>query len=102
MPSKIAFAGYADANTPYTYSSNIQTVLNNLHEAIELFELFSTNHPVANVDKCHLLTNSKTATDIHISYATILNEKRVKLLGITLESRLNFNFKIDTLIKKGL
>ena len=39
--SNTAFAGYADDNTPYTYSSNMQ--LNNLQEAIEKqFQWFRT------------------------------------------------------------
>ena len=35
-PSNSAFAGYADGNTPYSYSSIMQIVLNNLQEAIEI------------------------------------------------------------------
>ena len=47
--SDIAFAGYADGNTLYTYSSNMYTVLNNLQEAIaKLFQCFSANYLVAN------------------------------------------------------
>ena len=101
VPSKITFAGYVDDNTPYTYSSNMQTMLTNLHEAIEkLFQLFSMNHPIANVDKSHLLTSSKTATDIY-HHMPQFRMKRVKLLEMTLEGRLNFDFNIYTLKKKG-
>ena len=47
-------------------SSNIQTVLNKLQEAIEkLFQWFSANYLAANADKCNRLTISKTAIDIH-------------------------------------
>ena len=34
-PANIDFAGYANDNTPYTYSSNIKNVLDNLQEALE-------------------------------------------------------------------
>ena len=34
-PANIDFAGYADDNTPYTYSSNIKNVLDNLQRALE-------------------------------------------------------------------
>ena len=34
-PANIEFAGYADDNTPYTYSSNIKNVLDNLQEALK-------------------------------------------------------------------
>ena len=56
----IDFAGHADDNTPYTYSSNIEEVLENLQGALEqLFQWFAANHLVANAGKCHLLTSSK-------------------------------------------
>ena len=79
----------------------MQIMLNNLQEAMKkLFQWFSANYLVANADKCRLLTASKTASDIHISDVTVLNEKRIKLLEINLEGRLNFNFHVDTPIKK--
>ena len=62
---------------------------------------FSTNHLVANAGKCHVLTNSKTPVDIHISNTKILNEERVKLLGVNLEGRLNFDFHVNKLLKKA-
>ena len=97
----MAFLVYADDNTFYTYSSNVQTVLNNLQEAIEkLFLWFSANHLVANADKFHLLTASKIAIDIHISDAMVSNEKTVKLPGVNIEGRFNFDFHANKLIKK--
>ena len=66
-PSNIAFAGYEDNNTHYTYPSNIQTVLNNDQEVLqELFQWFTANYLVANADKYHLLTSFKTVVYIHI------------------------------------
>ena len=48
-PTNIDFAGYADENTPYAYSSNIENVLDNLQGALEkMFHWFSANHLVAN------------------------------------------------------
>ena len=59
-PKSIDFAGYADDSNPYTCSSNIEEVLENLQGALEqLFEWFSANHLVANAGKCHLLSCSK-------------------------------------------
>ena len=34
-PANINLAGYADENTPYTYSPNIENVRGNLHEALD-------------------------------------------------------------------
>ena len=67
-PANIDFAGYADGNTPYKYSSNIKSLLGNLQGALEkMFHWFSTNKLVANARKCHLLTSSKMPLEIHIS-----------------------------------
>ena len=99
--ANIDLTGYADDNTPYTYSSNIKSLLENLPGVLEkMFHWFSTNNLVANAGKCHLLTSSKTPVDIHISNTEILNEERVKLLGVNLEGRLNFDFHVNTLLKK--
>ena len=44
----------------------MQTVVNNLQEAIEkLFQWFPGNYLRANAEKCHLLTSSKTAVFIY-------------------------------------
>ena len=48
-PKSIDFTGYADDSTPYTCSSNIEEVLENLQGALEqFFQWFSANHVVAN------------------------------------------------------
>ena len=64
-----------------------------------MFHWFSANNLAANAGKCHLLTSSKTPIDIQISNTEILNEERVKLLGVNLEGRLNFDFHIYALKK---
>ena len=101
-PAKIGFAGYTDGNTPHTYSSNIENVLDNLQGALEkMFHWFSTNHLVANAGKCYLLASSKTLVDINISNTEILSEARVKLLGVNLAGRLNFDFHVNALLRKA-
>ena len=90
----IDFAGYADDNTPYTYSSNIEEVIENLQGALEqLFQWFFANHLVTNAGKWHLLHA--------ISNINVSSEQKVKLLGINLESRLNFDYHVNTLLDKA-
>ena len=103
MPANIDLTGYADDNIiPYILSSNKENVLNNLQGALQkVFHWFSTNHLVPNAGKCHLLTSSKTPVDIHVSNNVILIEEKVKLLGVSLEGRLNFHFHLNTLLKKA-
>ena len=101
-PKNIDFAGYADDNTPYTCSSNIDEVLENLQGTLEQFlQWFSVNHLVANAGKCHLLTSSKITSNIAISDTNVSSEQKVKLLGINLESRLNFDYHMNTFLNKA-
>ena len=77
-------------------------MLDNLQGTFEnMFHWFSTNNLVANEGKFHLLTSSKTPVDIQISNTEILNEGRVKLLGVNLEGRLNFDLHLNTLLRKA-
>ena len=101
-PENINFAGYADGNTPYTYSSKEEHVLTNLQGASEkIFSWFSANQLVTNAEKCHLLTSSNLPVDIRITDTKISNLERVKLLGVNFEGRLNFDYQVNTLLKKA-
>ena len=98
----IDFAGYADDNTPYTYSSKIEQLLTNLQGASEkLFYWFSANNLVANAGKFHLLASSNLLVNICITGTKILNVERVKLLGVNFEGRLNFDYHVNTRFKKA-
>ena len=101
-PKNIDFVGYADDNTPYTYSSNIEEVLENLQGALKQpFQWISANHLVANAGKCHPLTSSKITKNIAISDTNVSSEQKVKVLGINLESRLNFDYHVNTRLNKA-
>ena len=71
-PKTIDFAKYADDNTPYTCSSNIEEVLENLQGVLEqLFQWLCANHLVANAGKCHFFTSSKITNNIAISNTNV-------------------------------
>ena len=77
-------------------------MLENLQGALEqLFQCFSANHLVANVGKCHRITSSKITRNIGISNANVSSKQKVQLLGINLESRLNFDYHVNTLLNKA-
>ena len=56
---------------------------------------------MANARKCHLLTSSKRANNIAISNTKVSSEQKIKLLGINLESRLTFDYHVNTLLNKA-
>ena len=75
-PANIDFDGYTDENTLYTYSWNMQNVLDSVQGALEkMFHWFSLNHLVANAGKCHFLTSFIAPVEINISNTEILNEE---------------------------
>ena len=54
-----------------------------------------------NIAKLKKLNKLKTASDIHISNAEILNGEKVNLFGVNLEGSLNFDFHVNTLLKEA-
>ena len=53
---------------------------------------------VANAGKYHPLTSSKITKNIAICNTNVSSEQKVKLLGINLESRLSFDYHVNTLL----
>ena len=58
---------------------------------------FSENSLKANAGKCHLIVSSKIPGDIHISNIKVTSESKVKLLGLYVDNRLNFNYQVSQL-----
>ena len=86
IPENINFSGYADKNNPYTYSSKIEDVLANLHEAYKkLIFWFSANHLVSNAGKCRLVASSNLPFNMCTTNTKIANVERVTLLGVNFE-----------------
>ena len=59
------------------------------------------NFHKGNADKCHLITSSKTPVGIEVANMTIMSEEKIKLLGIHIDNRLNFDYHISQLCKKA-
>ena len=62
---------------------------------------FNENYMKSNNDKCHLLISSPDDVSIKIGCEEISNEKQVKLLGVTIDHKLNFNDHVSKLCKKA-
>ena len=60
---------------------------------------FATKASATNVGKFHLLTSSKKSVDIHVSNTENMNKEKSKLLGVNIESRLNFDFHLNKPLK---
>ena len=98
----IDIASYADDNTPYTTGNSIEEVIQKLENTAKtLFQWFSDNQMKANPDKCHFLCNSNSEVSLTIETQKIKNSKFEKLLGIKLDSKLNFNSHIHDICQKA-
>ena len=98
----IDFASFADDKTPYFCLSDVISVLGQLKGGIDkTYDWFKKNILKGNADKYHLITSSKTPVGIEMANITVISEEKVKLLGIQIGNRLNFDYHISQLCKKA-
>ena len=55
----------------------------------------------ANISKCHLLVNKKNEVTIRIRDTEVKNSEYEKLLGIKVDTKLNFNEHLNDIISKA-
>ena len=84
---------YADNNTPYTISNNIDTLRQKLgSETSILNQWFKDNHFKMNPDKCHLMvTKHNEDVSLNVQGKIIKGSESVKLLGINIDNQLDFD-----------
>ena len=95
-------ANFADDNTPYTIRNNIETLLNNLQsDSHTSLMLFDNNFLKLNADKCKLLV-TKPTDEVSITFdkEVIKVNKTVKLLGIKIDNKFDFNEHISNIYKR--
>ena len=89
-------ANFADDNTPYVYGRNIEVVVASLEEVSEvIFQWFRDNQFQGNANKCHVLLSTDEQVQINVGTAQIENTQNEKLLGIIIDSKLNFDKHIQ-------
>ena len=96
------FASYADDKTPYKTANTIDEVIQSLeHVSMMLFQWFPDNQMKANISKCHLLVNKKNEVTIRIGDTEVKKSEYEKLLGIKVDTKLNFNEHLNDIISKA-
>ena len=93
---------YADDNTPYAINSMTDAIISFLEEdMMKLLKWFYDNFFKMNADKCHLLiTNHEDNVSAAIGGEYIICEKSVKLLGIHIDNKLDFNIHLSKICSK--
>ena len=94
---------YADDNTPYKTGKCLECILKNLEDDSKiLMKWFDDNYFKMNADKCHLLVPKHTdEVFVNISKEIIKGESTVKLLGITIDNKLDINLHVSNICKKA-
>ena len=102
--SKCNLCNYADDNTLYSTGKNLNRIRRNLEmEFMILHQWFHENHMTLNPGKCHYMVIGSR----DLSHEIMLNNKKItssneeKLLGIFLDSKLNFESHIGSLCRKA-
>ena len=93
---------FADDNTPHATEETIDILLLNLHKDTSvLIKWFKDNYFCMNADKCHLLTCNYDKDVLLIVENEIIDcSNSVKLLGITIDKKNNFNEHVTKICKK--
>ena len=100
--TKSKIANWADDNTPYVIEDNVEKLLDSLkEEANVILDWFDFNEMKANSDKSHLLVINSKNDKIILHNEEIIGEEKVKLLGVTIDNKLNFEEHITMICKKA-
>ena len=100
--NKTKLANYADDTTVYSKEDNITRLLNLLEtETSAVLDWFRTNEMKSNDDKCHLIVANCEDLSLNLEHDVIRSSDSVKLLGVFIDKKLNFNEHVSRLCKKG-
>ena len=102
--SKFQLCNYADDNILYKPGKNMRKIKNDLEmDFMILHKWFHENHMVLNPGKCHYIVigDDDPTHKIILNNNEIASSNEEKLLGILLDSKLNFDSHITSLCKKA-
>ena len=100
--TEIDITNYADDNTPYTSSNDVNGFIKSLEEASKkLFKWFNDNLIKSNPDNCHLLVSTNDNIKIRIGTFQIENTIREKPLDIQFDNKLSFDYHLSEVCKKA-
>ena len=100
---KCEICNFADDNSLYSCGMNLDNIFSNLIQDMEnVYEWFVYNSMKVNPDKFQFIILGNTGSHIlKIGDITIKSASSVTLLGITIDSKLNFKEHINNIVKKA-
>ena len=98
----VDFPSYADDNTIYDASDSIDKVIFSLQESSKnIFKWFADNQMKTNEDNYPLIVSTNELTEFEIGDFSIKNSANEKLLGVNIDSKLNFYCHVNHLCNKA-
>ena len=99
---KTDICNFADDNAIYSCAKSVNDVIENLQSDLKIaLKWFKDNQMLANPGKFQFMILSKNAINksIVLNSKTIESSKSVKLLGLTIDNKLNFGIHINNICK---
>ena len=91
-------ANYAGDTAPYSCGTDIPTAISDT--STKIFNWFGNNHMKANPGKCHVLLSTKSPEVASTDGIQITSSTAETLLGITIDSELNFENYLSAICNK--
>ena len=86
----------------FALSSELDVSLKKLRSyTIKIFEWFHNNRLKSKAGKCNLVASSTSPAEIQIESTIISSVKRVKLLGVHIDGRLDFDYHVNQICEKA-
>ena len=101
MHRDIDITNFADGNTPYTSTKNIDDVIEPLDQASVSLKWFKLNLLKGNVDQFHFLTKYLSEVSLNVDTFSIKKSKGEKLLEVKFDSKLTFDQHISDLCQRS-
>ena len=101
---EIDVCNFADDTTPYVCDESLQTVMNKLEHHSDLAIIwFKSNYMKLNTDKCNLLISGHKYEHmwIRVGEEKIWEDRKVKLLGVTIDNELKFDEHVSEICLKA-
>ena len=91
-----------DDNAIYDSADSIDDVVMSLQESTKrIFQWFSDNEIKGNTDKCHLILSTNEQLEIIIEDSSFKWSSYEKLLGVKIDSKLNFDDHLKSICSKA-
>ena len=96
----------ADDTTPFACDLSLDNLIKKLeNDVTNIIEWFESNYMILNASKCHLIVSGPKNHVEHISIEVggevIWESSKEKLLGVTIDKKLNMNSNLSDILQKA-